>query len=119
MQFPRVGVAFEHGDLGVFVLTRAGHDAERLVGKMPGQGAAELSGGERPGPVAVVRNEWFTVGAEQSVDVVAELVDPCSWGAYQGALVGEQVLRVVVDLGEDVYCLVYDVEYDPFGGLAV
>ncbi|MFF4966180.1 ketopantoate reductase family protein [Streptomyces sp. NPDC001037] len=143
-------VAFEQGELGVLVLPGARDHAERLVGDVPGEGAAELSGAQPPRHGFLLSNislltAWFVVsgrvgvrhrcgcvqrhvgavwGAEQCVEVVAEVVEASVDRAEQDeavaghAFVAEQVGRVVVDGVEERDGLVDDVEHDPFGSLA-
>jgi hypothetical protein len=105
----------------VFVLAGAGHDPERLVGDVPGQGAAELAGSQLPGrlAVAVAGDERLTARrCQQVVDVGGEAVEA---GQHVGvhpvladAGLGEQVGGVVVDGEQHADGLVDDVQDDPF-----
>ncbi len=105
----------------MFVLPGAGHDPEGLVSDVPGQGAAELAGGQRPGrlAVAVAGDERLAAGrCQQVIDVGGE---PVEAGQHVGvhpvladAGVGEQVSGVVVDGEQYADGLVDDVQDDPF-----
>ena len=59
-------IALEGCDGGVLVLDLAGDRAERPVGDMPGDGAAELAGAEMPGPSSEPRGIAGVPGAPRA-----------------------------------------------------
>ena len=69
-------IALEGCDGGMLVLDLAGDRAERPVGDMPGDGAAELASAEMPGPcIGTARDRRCARRAIPAIEMIAELVE--------------------------------------------